>query len=157
MFVTSHVLVGAMIGRVMARHPVGAFAAGVVSHFAMDACPHYGDPDYNRESPEFVRVARCDGCAGLAAMALAAGLSPRRCRRAVIAGMVGGAIVDTDKPMEYFFDWNPWPLWWQRFHQRVQNEERHRLPAEVATAAALVAVVCLVLPGRPAKRAAGSR
>lgn len=148
MFVTSHVLVGAMIGRVMARHPVGAFAAGVVSHFAMDACPHYGDPALGRDSPEFVRVATCDGCAGLAAMALAAGISPRRCRRAVVAGMLGGAVVDTDKPLEHFIGWNPWPEGWNRFHQQIQNEEPGRLGGEVVVAAALFAVVALLLPER---------
>ncbi len=148
MLVTSHVLVGALIGRVMARHPVGAFATGVVSHFAMDACPHYGDPDLRRGSSEFLRVARCDGCAGLASMALAAGISPRRCRRAVVAGMVGGAIVDTDKPMEHFFGWNPWPGWWNRFHKRIQNEEPNRLPGEVVVIAALLVVVGALLPDR---------
>ena len=148
MFVTSHVLVGALIGRVLARHPVGAFAAGVVSHFAMDARPHYGVPGQSADSPDFLRVARCDGCAGLGAMALAAGISPRRSRRAVVAGMVGGAVVDSDKPMEYFFGWNPWPSWWQRLHRQIQNEKPSRLPAEVAVAAGLLAVVWLLVPER---------
>jgi hypothetical protein len=144
--VTSHVLVGALIGRVMARHPVGAFAAGVVSHLAMDGCPHYGDDRQTCESPEFIRVARCDGCAGLAAMTLAAGLSPRRSRRAVVAGMLGGAVVDSDKPMQYFFGWDPWPEWWSRFHKRIQTEDEGRLPQEVVIAAGLAAAAVLLIP-----------
>ena len=148
--VTSHVLVGALIGRVMARHPVGAFAVGVVSHFAMDACPHYGDDNLTYESPEFIRLARCDGCAGLAAMALAAGLSPRRSRRAVVAGMLGGAIVDSDKPFEYFLGWDPWPEWWSRFHKHILTEDPGRLPQEVAVAVGLAAAVAIALPDRRA-------
>lgn len=146
MFVTNHVLAGALIGRAMARHPVGAFAVGVVTHFAMDACPHYGDGAASITSPEFIRVARCDGCAGLSAMALAAGLSPRRSRRAVVAGMLGGAVVDSDKPCEYFFGWNPWPEWWNALHKRVQNEQPHRLPHEVAVGALLAVLVWKLLP-----------
>lgn len=148
MFVTSHVLAGALIGRVMARHPVGAFAVGVVSHFAMDACPHYGDDSLTTESPEFLRVARCDGCAGLAAMALAAGISPRPARRAVVAGMLGGAIVDSDKPFEHFLGWNPWPEPWNRFHKRIQNQEPHRMPHELVVGAVLAVLVWRLLPER---------
>jgi hypothetical protein len=148
MFVTSHVLAGAMIGRVMARHPVGAFAVGVVSHFAMDACPHYGDESLTVDSPEFIRMACCDGCAGLTAMALAAGISPKPARRAVVAGMLGGAVVDSDKPFEFFFGWNPWPQWWNRLHRRVQNQEPYRLPHELASAAVLAVLVWRLLPDR---------
>lgn len=144
MLVTNHVLAGALIGRVMARHPVGAFAAGVVSHFAMDACPHWGTEDTGL-TPEFLRVARCDGCAGLAAMAVSAGLAPGRTRKAVVAGMAGGAIVDMDKPMEYFFGWNPFPLWWQRLHKRVQNEAPGRMPHELVVAGLLGIAVWKVL------------
>ena len=40
--VTNHVLSGAFIGRA-APGPVSAFAAGVASHFALDAVPHWGN------------------------------------------------------------------------------------------------------------------
>lgn len=152
-FVTNHVLAGALIGRAMARHPVGAFAVGVVSHFAMDACPHFGDDTLAIDSPEFLRVARCDGCAGLAAMALAAGISPRPARRAVVAGMLGGAVVDSDKPLEHFLGWNPWPEAWNRFHKGIQNQAPHRLPHEVVLGVLLAAVVWKALPGGRTARA----
>ena len=140
MFVTSHVAAGAVIGRVLAGHPAGAFAVGVASHFAMDACPHWGAVDDAEHYEQFLRVARCDGCSGLAAMALAAGLSSRRARRSVVAGMLGAALPDADKPMQYFFGWNPFPEPVQRFHKRVQNQAEHRLPAEILVGAALVAL-----------------
>lgn len=145
MLVTNHVLAGALIGRATARRPFLAFAAGVVSHFAMDACPHWGDKrpgTYDR----FIHVARCDGCAGLAAMALGAGLSPGHSRRAVAAGMLGGAVVDADKPMVYFFGWNPFPRWLQEFHERIQNEAPHRMPHELAVGAGLLLAVAALVP-----------
>lgn len=148
MFVTSHVLAGALIGRALSTHPVGAFAAGVVSHFVMDACPHYGDDTMQIDDPRFLRMARCDGCAGLAAMVAGAGLSPRRSRRAVVAGMLGGAVVDSDKPLQYFLGWNPWPGGWNRFHNRVQNESSGRMPVEILAAAAFAGLVWWLVPER---------
>ena len=140
MFVTSHVAAGALIGRALAGHPVGAFAVGVVSHFAMDACPHWGLPDDPANYEQFLRVARCDGCAGLAAMAVAAGVSRPEARKAVVAGMLGAALVDADKPMKYFFGWNPFPGPVRRLHRRVQNQAEHRLPGELVAAGVLVAL-----------------
>jgi hypothetical protein len=147
--VTNHVLAGALIGRVMSRHPVGAFAVGVVSHFAMDCCPHFGDETWTRDSPEFLRLARCDGCCGLAAMALAAGLAPGRSRRAVVAAMAGAAMVDSDKPLEYLLGWNPWPEFWNSFHRRIQNEEPTRMPVEIGTGLGLAVLAYLVLRAGP--------
>ncbi|HWE55022.1 MAG TPA: hypothetical protein VG435_05890 [Acidimicrobiales bacterium] len=141
MLVTNHVLAGALIGRALARHPVLAFGAGVVSHIAMDACPHWGDDAVTMDTPEFFRIACCDGCCGLAAMAIAAGLSPRRTRLAVVAGMAGGAVVDTDKPFDFFLGWNPFPERWNRFHKRIQNEAPHRMKNEFAVGT-LLALVC---------------
>ncbi len=42
MFVTNHVLSGVVIGRLLERHPVTAFVAGVGSHLALDMVPHWG-------------------------------------------------------------------------------------------------------------------
>ena len=144
MLVSSHVLAGALIGRALSRHPAGAFAAGVVSHLAMDSCPHWGIPE-GSDPQLFMRVARCDGCAGLAAMAVSAGLSPGRSRRAVLAAMVGGALPDLDKPMLHFFGFDPFPAAFTAFHKRIQDEAPHRLPHEVAVAAALAVAAFVVL------------
>ena len=147
MLVTSHVLAGAVIGRALSRHPVGAFAAGVVSHFAMDACPHWGATGPGSEE-QFLRVARCDGCCGLAAMAAAAAITAPDSRRAVVAAMAGAACVDADKPFRHFFGWDPFPEPFNRFHQRIQNEAPHRLGYEVLAALALSAVAAGVLSRR---------
>lgn len=132
MFVTNHVLAGATIGLALGRHPLGAFAAGVVSHFAMDACPHWG---IVRDGPDaearFLHIARCDGCLGLAAMAAGAALAGRGVRPATVAAMVGAALPDLDKPSEYFFGVYPFPAWFRRLHAAVQNESSDRLRSEV--------------------------
>ena len=39
---TNHVLSGALIGA-LARRPAAAFAAGMASHFVLDALPHWGN------------------------------------------------------------------------------------------------------------------
>ena len=141
-FVTSHVLAGALIGRVLRGRPVAAFGAGVLSHLIMDSCPHWGivagAPGAHEQ---FLRVARCDGCAALAAMAAGAGLAAAGDRSAVLGAMAGAAIVDADKPCEHFFGFNPFPMWVQHLHATIQRESPHRLPHEIAAAAGLLAVV----------------
>ena len=70
MLVTNHVLSGAVIGAAT-RRVVPSFALGVLSHFALDAIPHWGNWDGR---PTFMEVAVLDGLDGLAVM----GAGPRR-------------------------------------------------------------------------------
>jgi len=153
MFVTNHVLAGALIGRALGGHPMASFGVGVVSHFLMDSCPHWGMSDEEPFSWEkFYPIARCDGCLGLAAMAAGAGLTPGASRKAVLSGMLGAASVDADKPMLYFFGWNPFPPAVRRLHSRVQRQSPDRLGFELAVGTALtlalIAVSCRrSLPG----------
>src|SRR2546421_12936682 len=88
MLVTNHVLSGAVIGAA-ARRPVPAFALGVISHFVLDAVPHWGKW---RGHDHFMRVAVVDGLTGLAAMGVMAAIAPDDTRVAVLAGMAGGAL-----------------------------------------------------------------
>ena len=146
MLISSHVLAGAVIGSVARRHPVAAFAAGAASHLMMDACPHWGVAMAGPEDEElFLRVARCDGCAGLAAMAVCAAVAPPQARRATLAGMLGAAAFDLDKPCQHFLGFNPSPVWFRRIHAAVQREAPHRLPHEVVTAAALAVLALAAL------------
>ena len=138
MFVTTHVLAGATIGTLLSRSPGLAFAAGVVSHLGMDACPHWGITlETEEDKARFLRIARCDGCAGLAAMALAAGLVGPRARRSTIAAMVGAALPDMDKPILHFFGVYPFPNWFRRLHKALQREAPQRMPHELVLAGAL--------------------
>jgi hypothetical protein len=142
---TSHLLAGAIIGSVARRHPVAAFATGAVSHLLMDACPHWAPAPGERGDEQFVRVARCDGCAGLVAMALCARVASRQARVATLAGMAGAGLVDMDKPCQYFFGFNPFPAWFQRVHHAVQRQAPSRLPHEVLAAAGLAVLALSAL------------
>jgi hypothetical protein len=141
MLLTNHVLSGALIGALV-RRPPRAFAAGVASHFVLDAVPHWGDWNSQRQ---FMRVAVPDGLVSLALMgALTAASAPGQ-RAAVLAGMAGAALPDADKPATVWFGCSPFPAAVDRFHARIQDESFRRAPVEVAAAglfvtAALVAI-----------------
>ena len=135
MLLTNHVLSGALIG-VLARRPAPAFAAGVASHFVLDAIPHWGDWGSRRR---FMRVAVPDGLASLAVMGALTAASPPGRRAAVLAGMTGAALPDADKPTTMWFGWSPFPAAVDRFHARIQDESFHRAPVELAAAGLLAA------------------
>jgi hypothetical protein len=131
-FITNHVLAGALIG---SRLPApSAVAAGFLSHLAMDNLPHFG---YGG-GPLHLPTARRDGVLGLAGIALTAAVAPARRRPAVLAGILGACLPDTDKLGEHFVGRSPWPAAFDRFHKRIQREAPHRLPIEVGTGAALL-------------------
>jgi hypothetical protein len=134
--ISSHVPAGAFVG-LAARRPLAALLAGFASHLIMDAMPHWGTGP-NTEH-EWLPIARRDGVAGLAAIALLAASAPPERRLAVVAGMTGACLPDTDKVGRYFVGRSPWPSRFDRFHESIQNEARHRLPVEVGTAVALTA------------------
>lgn len=153
--VTNHVLAGAVIGALVKR-PLPALALGVVSHLAMDVIPHWGLAHEDRpgdptESPEFLRVAYRDGFAGLAAMGGAFGLARGR-RLPVLAGMVGAALLDLDKPSRHFFGVSPFPRAVDKFHGDIQEgrEHDHRMGQEFAVAAGLAGLVAGLLRARSA-------
>jgi hypothetical protein len=141
MLVTNHVLSGALLGAVTGRAEV-ALPLGVASHFALDAAPHWGKWD---SDGDFLRVAVADGLIGLAVMAGAAALAPRERRPAVVAGMVGAALPDLDKPARLAFGRSPFPRWVDEFHGYIQDEAPHRfisheVPAGLLFGAAFGAV-----------------
>ena len=146
---TNHVLSGAVIGATSRRHPVSAFALGVLSHFVLDAVPHWGN---NHGRPTFMQVAVSDGMTGLAVMGAMTALAPRDARLAVLAGMAGAALPDLDKPSVVFFGRSPFPAAVDLIHKRIQDEAPHRFKYELAAAAAFAAAAVVLLrePGRSA-------
>jgi hypothetical protein len=149
MLVTNHVLSGAVIGATT-RRVVPAFLLGIVSHFALDAAPHWGGWEGR---PYFMEVAVPDGLTGLAAMAALTALAPRGRRAAVLAGMAGAALPDLDKPSKVFFGRSPFPRAVDRLHKVIQDEAPHRFKYELAVAAAFCAAAVGLLrapeTGRP--------
>ena len=151
---TNHVLSGALIGA-LARRPASAFAAGVASHFVLDAVPHWGDWGSIRR---FLQVAVPDGLISLGAMGTIAALAPAERRPAVLAGMIGAALPDVDKPAKLWFGRSPWPRVVDEFHRRIQPEASGRAHIELLAAAAFGAATLAALrrapgpAGRPAPR-----
>ena len=132
-FITNHVLAGALIGH--ALPPVPAAVAGFASHMAMDNLPHYGEGG----GPLHLPTARKDGLLGLTGIAISTALARPDRRVAVLAGIFGACLPDTDKLGGHFFGSSPWPRWFDRFHVRIQREAPDRLPIEVGAAAAMLA------------------
>jgi hypothetical protein len=149
---TNHVLSGALIGA-LARRPAPAFAAGVASHFVLDAVPHWGDWGSIRR---FLQVAVPDGLISLAAMGTLAALAPAERRPAVLAGMIGAALPDIDKPAKLWFGRTPWPRAVDEFHRRIQPEASGRAHIELLAASAFAAAALAALrqPSDPATRRA---
>ncbi len=141
--VTNHVLAGAVLAAAgpLARRPDAAFVVGVASHFALDAVPHWGDPDHD----VFLRVAVADGLSGLAVMAVMAAAAPRDRRWAVLWGTAGAAFPDLDKPGTLFFGRSPFPVAVDAFHARIQRESTRRMPQEFVVGAVLAAAAIALL------------
>jgi hypothetical protein len=154
MIISSHVGAGALVG-LASRRPVPALAAGFLSHLVMDAMPHWGTGP-NTEA-EWLPIAKRDGITGLAAMAALTSAAPPEVRLAVLAGMTGACLPDTDKVGRFFVGHSPWPTRFDRFHEAIQNEARDRLPREVATAAALTAIGLVTLRALSVRTAARRR
>jgi hypothetical protein len=133
--ITNHVLSGALIGAAV-RRPLPAFALGVVSHFALDAMPHWGEWGSQRR---FLRVAVPDGLAGLAAIGIIAAATPPERRTAIVAGMTGAALPDLDKPAVLWFGRSPFPGAVDRFHSAIQDEAPDRFRLEMTVMTALTA------------------
>ena len=149
MFVTTHVLIGAVIGA-RTHSTATAYGLGVLSHFVLDAVPHWG-PDGDHD--EFMRVAVRDGLGGLAALAFVAASSPPGSRRFALAGAIGAATPDLDKPFAEITRRQLWPRPVDRFHRVIQREAPRRMPQELATLAAAALLAAAVVPiGRTMSR-----
>ncbi len=113
----------------------------MVSHFLLDAVPHWGDVEFDEMVPVGVR----DGLLGLAAMGLVHLSTPRDRRLPVLAGMAGAAFPDLDKPALLFFGRSPFPRAWDEFHVSIQRESRDRMPQEWVVGATLLTVTLTVV------------
>lgn len=139
MLITNHVLSGAAIG---AASPdlASALGRGFVSHFVLDAVPHFGVDDAH-----LMRVAVPDGLVGLAAIAVVARATPRRLLLPVLGGIAGACLPDLDKPGRQFFDRSPFPSWFDWAHTVIQTESARRFPVELAAATTFTAVLAVLL------------
>ena len=86
-------------------------------------------------------MAIVDGLVGLATMRAVMGAVPRGTRVAVLAGMLGAAFPDSDKPALMFFGRSPFPPAVDRFHSRIQREAARGIRTELRAALGLVVAV----------------
>lgn len=139
MLITNHVLSGAVVGA-SSPDALSAFGRGFVSHFVLDALPHFGVDDEH-----FMSVAVPDGLLGLTAIYAIARTTPRDRLLPVLAGIFGACLPDMDKPARRFTGRSPFPSWFDRAHAAIQPEASHRLPVELAAAAAFTAALGALL------------
>jgi hypothetical protein len=142
--ITNHVLAGALVGLRTPSWPV-ALGVGLLSHFVMDAVPHWGVQD----EEVYVRVARVDGLTGLAVSAVVLAAAPGEDRMRVAGGIFGACFPDTDQVSAHFFDRTFHPEWFSRLHIGIQTEHAW-LRQEVLLASALAAVAGAALLARRA-------
>src|ERR1700722_14007216 len=133
MFITNHVLAGAILGLAAPRRPAKVAVAAAGSHFVLDAVPHWGIDD----TAKFRKVAIVDGLVGLATMRAVMGAVPRGTPVAVFAGMLGAAFPDADKPALMFFGRSPFPAPVDRFHVAIQRESSNGIRTEIRAAIAM--------------------
>lgn len=138
MLITNHVLSGAVVGA-LSPDTVSAVTRGFVSHFALDALPHFGVEDEH-----LMKVAVPDGLVGLAAIYAVVRATPRDRLLPVLGGIFGACLPDIDKPARQFFGQSPFPRWFDRAHSAIQPEASHRMPVELATAAVCSAALAVL-------------
>jgi len=156
MFVTNHLLAGVAVGAACPDRPALAFIAGFATHLPMDCCRHWGYPGNDIHDARFLRAAVGDVCVGLGVLAgatIAARSGGRSTLPSVLAGALGAAALDIDKPTLLFFGRNPVPRAVQQLHDAVQEgvEAPEHLRREVAWGAALAVVAGLSLARRSAQ------
>ena len=139
MLITNHVLAGASIG-LLSRSPTVAAASGLLSHFAMDALPHWGICDHRT----YVRTAIVDGAIGIGLSVAVVSASPPAHRTNVLSGILGACFPDTDQAAVLIFGRTYQPAWFDRVHAGVQNEHDW-LGQEPIVALALAGVFTWVL------------
>lgn len=139
MFITNHVIAGSVIGLAAPNVPV-AFTAGFVSHFVLDAIPHY-------YSSNWKRAGVIDGLIGLTVAATIYTKTPAHRRGRLVAGVTGACLPDSDKPLLMFTGSKRHPQWFQKFHGMIQNEQKKFWRNEAAFAAIGTAVVTDLIGG----------
>jgi hypothetical protein len=155
LILVTHALIGAGIGSLIPGHPIGVFAAGFVSHFALDAIPHWDYPlrslfkgagqraPLDMDSGFFVDVGliAIDGLAGLA---LAAWLfSNPATWIAVILGAFGGMTPDALQFAHRLFPYEPLRTL-QRFHMWIHTRTKLGSLTGVTTQLALAVIAVQV-------------
>jgi len=137
MVLSTHAFVGAAVANLFPNHPLIAFAGGFVSHFILDAIPHWhysvrtlthdstdpmnGDMLINKHFPlDLVKIA-ADGLLGVGLAVLAFGVTTPYVFSATLVGAFAGMLPDALQFL--YFKWRHEPLvTLQRFHLWIHSK-----------------------------------
>jgi hypothetical protein len=155
LILATHAVVGAAIASLIPDYPAGAFLAGVASHFAIDAIPHWYYPlrsvfrgaDKGAPLPLDAGLAidlsfiALDACLGLA-LAMWLFATPTTIAP-VMLGALGGMVPDPLQFANRLYPHEPLRTL-QRFHSWIHSKTKLAWPIGVATQAGFAAVVALL-------------
>lgn len=125
MTATNHYLSGVLIATVYPK-PLVAIPLALISHFALDALPHFGDENYRQKLPKFYKIWRTDFVILIAMVAWTLFNAPVWF---VLAGFIA---TSPDLAWVYRFQFiekggkyhKPKMHWLNRFHSSIQKLER---------------------------------
>lgn len=139
MVLSTHAVIGGLLGAALMRSPEGALVLGVASHFALDALPHW---DYHLSSmSEKHNILRknmhvrsraflfdlakisLDLALGALSLLLALGYLGWPLSLVAVLGAVGGVLPDFLQFAYFKLRWRVL-LWLQRFHEGVHTPHR---------------------------------
>lgn len=152
MFITTHALIGALIGEQLPNSPVWAFAIGIASHFLTDIIPH-GDSNLYKGYVSGARVKRALAYVtidALVAMMFVLGLFNTEFvqhRLAISAGIVGSVLPDFLVALYEIFRVKKL-RWFHRVHFFFHNmvtAKRGDIPLMAGVAMQLVVLAFLVI------------
>ena len=155
MILATHAVVGAAVASLIPNHPFGAFVAGIASHFAIDAFPHW---DYRlrsmfRGADERaplsidtglvidVGLIGLDACVGLA-LAIWLFSSPATIGT-ILLGALGGMLPDPLQLAHRLYPHEPLQSL-QRFHSWIHSKTKLAWPLGVTTQVSFALLVALL-------------
>jgi hypothetical protein len=155
LILATHAVVGAAVASLIPNHPLGAFLAGIASHFVIDAFPHW---DYRLRSmfrgadkgaalPIDTGLAIDLGLIGLdACLGLALAMwffSTPATATTILLGALGGMLPD---PLQFACRLYPREplLSLQRFHVWIHSKTKLAWPLGVSTQASFALLVALL-------------
>jgi hypothetical protein len=152
MILTTHAIVGAAIATLIPSHPIAALAAGIVSHFAIDAIPHWDYPlrsmfrgtkqraalELDRGSIIDFGMVAVDGILGLA-LAVLLFANPANLI-AVLCGALGGMLPDPLQFVHWLFPHSPLRIL-QQFHVWIHSKRKLAWPIGIASQLSFNAIV----------------
>lgn len=126
MTATNHYITGLAIATVVQK-PLLALPLAFVSHFVLDALPHFGDKDYRQKLPKFYLIWRVDFVILMTLLIWTLIEAPLWF---ALAGFLG---TSPDLAWVYRFQFlekrgkyhRPNMNWFNSFHSRIQKFERH--------------------------------